>query len=235
MTRAYSAIAQNKLDRIEPLLNTLADKGTQASDYQTSLYQLGIELGDAVLAQIGNDSSGICLACTVEDADYFAKGILSHLESNGKAVAFTCLWNQRFSPFGVQDLTIAPIYREYREPSDRPIKYLIVAKTIISSGCVVRTNLLHLIEKLEPEKIFIVAPVIHSQSEERLQDEFEPETYNKFQFLYLAKDSDRTPSGEIVPGVGGLVYERLGIQDAITEKRYIPDIVKTRRSKIANV
>ncbi len=39
------------------------------------------------------------LACTVEDADFLAKGILDCLENQLESVAFACFWNQRFSPF----------------------------------------------------------------------------------------------------------------------------------------
>lgn len=132
------------------------------------------------------------------------------------------------------NLAVAPVIREYQEPPQGKVQYLIVAKSIISSGCVVRSNLLHLIGKIDPEVIFIAAPVIYSEAEALLQQEFEPAVYAKFRFVYFAKDDDRTPAGEVVPGVGGMVYERLGIGEQISENRYIPEIVKTRRARFVN-
>jgi hypothetical protein len=41
---------------------------------------------------------------------------------------------------------VAPILRKYQEPSDKKVKYLIVLKSIISGACVVRTNLVNLIQ-----------------------------------------------------------------------------------------
>lgn len=235
MTRSYSNFARKRLERVEPLLNRLADKSTDAVVYQESMFQLGVELGQAILSEVANNHTSAYLACTAEDADFLAKGILTQLETNLETVAFACLWNQRFSPFDVPDLTVAPIVKEYREPINQSVDYLVVAKSIISSGCVVRTNLVHLIESVSPEVIFITAPVIHNQSEQKLKNEFEPAVYSKFRFIYFAQDSDRTPTGEVIPGIGGYVYERLGIQEQVSENRYIPALVKTRRAKLANV
>ena len=235
MTRTYSKDAISQLGQIQTLLDRLVDKATLPPAYQETMFRLGLALGESILAQIDDQSASACLACTVEDADFLAKGILSQLEAQLAKVAFTCLWNQRFSPFDIPDLTVAPIIREYQEPIGQPVKYLIVAKSIISSGCVVRTNLIHLIEKIEPEIIFIVAPVIHNQSAQKLRDEFEPAIYSKFRFVYFAQDSDRTPTGEVIPGIGGYVYERLGFQEPDSQMRYVPEIVKTRRSKFIAV
>lgn len=235
MTRSYSNFARKRLKKVKPLLDRLADKSTDTLVYQEAMFQLGVELGQAILAEVAGSQTSAYLACTAEDADFLAKGILTQLETNLETVAFACLWNQRFSPFDVPDLTVAPIIKEYREPINQSVDYLVVAKSIISSGCVVRTNLIHLIESVSPEVIFIAAPVIHSQSEQKLKNEFEPAVYNKFRFIYFAQDSDRTPAGEVIPGIGGYVYERLGIQKQISENRYIPTLVKTRRAKLANV
>ncbi len=110
----------------------------------------------------------------------------------------------------IEDLKVAPILKKYQEPSEKKVNYLVVVKSIISGACVVKTNLVNLIQKIEPEKIFIVAPVIYHNAEEKLKSEFESEIYDKFQFFYFAKDDERTPSGEVIPGIGGIVYDRLG-------------------------
>jgi len=44
--------------------------------------KIGINLGNFMLSQINDESSNIYLACTVRDADFLAKGILSRLETH---------------------------------------------------------------------------------------------------------------------------------------------------------
>jgi hypothetical protein len=39
----------------------------------------------------------------------------------------------------------------------------------------------------------------------------------------------------VIPGIGGMVYDRLGFQGQEEKKRYIPEIVKSRRSKLIKV
>jgi hypothetical protein len=171
----------------------------------------------------------------VEDAVFLAKGILERLETRLKSVTFACFWNQRLSPFDVEDLQTAPILRKYQEPTAAKINSLIVVKSIISGACVVRTNLVELIQTIEPETIFVVAPVIHTQSEEKLKQEFDSKIYEKFQFLYFAQDGEQAPDGEIIPSIGGMVYDRLGFQDQDEKNRYTPKIVKSRRNKLITV
>jgi hypothetical protein len=231
MTRIYSAFAN---PNIRSLLNQLIDRSTVPALYQQTMIQLGVNLGDIILDQM-DDSASVYLASTVEDADFLSRGILERLEAKLESIAFACFWNQRFSPFEVEDLQIAPILRKYQEPSDKKVNYLVVVKSIISSACVVKTNLIDLIQRVEPDKIFIVAPVIHSQSEEKLKQEFNFEIYNKFQFIYFAEDDEYSSEGEIIPGIGGMVYERLGFQDQDEKNRYTPRIVKSRRAKLVTI
>jgi hypothetical protein len=232
MTRTYSELAN---EAIQVLLDTLADRNSAPELYKATMTKLGMALGDAILSQISNEQCNVYLACTVEDADFLARGMLIRLEEQLKSVAFACFWNQRFSPFEVEDIQIAPILRKYQEPVNQSVNYLIVIKSIISGACVVRTNLAHLIQKIEPEKIFIVAPVMYVQAEEKLRSSFEKEIYDKFHFFYFAKDDKRTREGEVIPGIGGNVYLRLGFDGQDAKNQYIPEIVKDRRSKLTKV
>jgi hypothetical protein len=232
MTRTYSALVNPD---IKILLNKLIDKATVPELYQATMTEIGSHFGDVLLSNINDRSASVYLASTVEDADYLAKGILDQLETQLKSISFACFWNQRLSPFNIEDLQISPILRKYQEPSSKNVNYLVVVKSIISGACVVKTNLLELIQKIEPEKIFIVAPVIHTQSESKLRQEFAPNIYNKFQFVYFAQDDERTPDGEILPGIGGMVYDRLGFKDQDTKNRYTPQLVKSRRVKLVKV
>ncbi len=227
MTRKYSDLCKGN---VRSLLETLTDKNIEPKKYQETMTQIGMSLGDCVLEKIDDYQSDVYIASTVEDADFLAKGMLNRLENRLTKLAFACFWNQSFSPFEVEDLKVAPILRKYQEPSDKQVKYLIVLKSIISGACVVRTNLLSLIQKIEPEKIFIVAPVIYYNAEEKLKNEFEEDIYNKFVFFYFAKDDQRTPEGEVIPGIGGNVYLRLGFEGQDNKNEYIPEVVKKRRA-----
>ncbi len=119
------------------------------------------------------------------------------------------LQHHQLTPFDVDDLQSAPIIKKYQEPSGRIVNYLIIVKSIISGACVLKTNLNHMIWKIEPEQIFIVAPVMYYQAEQKLKNEFNKPIYDKFQFFYFAKDDQRTPEGEVLPGIGGMIYNRL--------------------------
>ncbi len=227
MTRKYSSLINN---HIRSLLDTLADKSIEAQQYQETMTKLGISLGDALLTKIDKEKS-VYLASTVEDADFLARGVLNQLENHLDSVAFACFWNQRFSPFEIEDLAIAPILKKYQEKTLNDVNYLIVIKSIISGACVVKTNLINLIQTITPEKIIIVAPVMYHTAQEKLKREFDNDIYEKFQFIYFAEDDERTQEGEVIPGIGGMVYERLGFQGQDDKNRYIPEIVKQRRSQ----
>jgi hypothetical protein len=228
MTRLYSDICNKDVTR---LLETLANKNVKPDEYKETMTKIGINFGNFLLSKINDKSSDIYLACTVEDADFLAKGILSKLENHEYKIGFACFWNQRFSPFEIEGLKVAPILRKYQEPAHDKVQYLIVIKSIISGACVVRTNLVNLIQKIEPEKIFIFAPVIYQNAEQKLKDEFDENIYSKFEFFYFAKDDERTQEGEVVPGIGGNIYLRLGFKGQDHKNEYIPEIVKIRRSQ----
>lgn len=227
MTRVYSHFCNND---IHIWLEILADKSIEPLLYKKTMTQLGNSLGECILAQIDNKDSNVYLASTVEDADFLAKGILTSLENSLSKLAFACFWNQPFSPFEVENLKVSPILKKYQEPIGSKVKYLIFVKSIISDISVVRTNLVNLIQTIEPENIFIAAPVIYHNAEEKLKNEFEEDIYNKFKFFYFAKDTERTPEGEVIPGIGGNVYTRLGFENQDETNQYIPEIVKQRRA-----
>lgn len=46
-------------------------------------------------------------------------------------------------------------------------------------------------------------------------------------------DDQRTPEGEVLPGIGGMIYNRLGFQGQEDKNKYVPEVVKSRRSKLA--
>jgi hypothetical protein len=229
MTRTYSSLTTQS-DQI--CLNTLIDPATSVDRYREAMFALGVSLGEAILGRLKDINCNIYLACTVEDADFLAKGILKKLEHHSASLAFACFWNQRLSPFEIEDLQIAPIIKKYQEPHHTTVNYLVVVKSIISGACVVRTNLMHLIQTIDPDSIFIAAPVIYDSAEDSLKQSFASSIYNKFEFFYFARDDERTAAGEVVPGIGGMIYDRLGFSGQDDKNSYVPEIVKSRRTKM---
>lgn len=232
MSRKYNDGLIN--NNINNLLNILINKSISSDIYKSTMRNLGESFGNIIVNKIEQNNSTVSLACTVEDADFLAKGIIDVLENNNISVTFSCFWNQRFSPFDIDELKVAPIIKKYQEPTNSEIDYLIIVKSIISGACVVKTNLTNLIEKINPTHIFVVAPVIYSGAENSLKKHFLSEIYNKFEFLYFAQDNERTQQGEVIPGIGGSVYERLGFHGQEEKNKYTPQVVKTRRANLVS-
>ena len=109
----------------------------------------------------------------------------------------------------------------------------LVVKSIISSGCVVRTNISELVYDKKPARVLIVAPVVLSGTMEQIREEFPRPIADKFEFYWFAQDNKRKENGEVIPGIGGSVYERLGVGDSETKNNYIPEIVKKRRIQLS--
>ena len=229
MTREYSSLTNINVRRS---LDLLIDRSTSTQGYEAAMFALGQELGTAILRKIQSPDAKIYLACTAEDADFLAKGILDSLEAKGFRPAIACFWNQRINPFDIADIQIAPIIKKYKEPIDKQIDFLVVVKSIISGACVVKTNLRNLIQDIEPQSILIASPVMYVGAEQRLKDEFDPAIYDKFDFLYFAQDDERKSDGEVVPGIGGMVYDRLGFDGQDDKNRHMPKIVKERMEKL---
>lgn len=210
-------------------LSLLADHSTDPTTYSQALYVLGQELGHVLSQQMGDKPNSVCVACSVEDADYLAKGVIEVLTHTSSEVSLACFWNHRQKQ---HSLSIAPIIRRYREPNVDNAQILIILKSVISGACVVKTNLTHLIQTLQPENILVVAPVIHKDAPSKLNQEFPLSITNKFRYVYLAKDTERQANGDLIPGVGGNVYQRLGFKDQEDKNRFTPDLVKSRRASL---
>jgi len=227
MTRRYSEFTSKETKH---LLDRIADRSTSPDDYKQVMLALGRNLGAVLLSKIDPQRSRVYLAATVEDADFLAQGILERLEVKVSRLSFACFWNQR-EVFDDLNLSVAPILRKYQEPTD-DIDYLIVVKSVISGACIVRTNLENLIQKIDPQEIFIVAPVIYYQAKQSLAESFDRDIVDKFQFFYFAEDDDRNEQGELIPGIGGSIYHRLGFAGQDEKNQYLPQLVKTRRDRI---
>ena len=232
MSRQFS---EDVSDVGKQYLDVLANDKTRVSDYANALYELGRELGNVLCHKIGHRDENICVACTVEDADFLAKGVIESLNVCYSQVSLACFWNQRQQlPFAQQTLSIAPIIRKYREPDVDDARILVIVKSVISGACVVKTNLTYLIQEMSPEVIFVVSPVIHSQAIGKLEREFPKAISEKFRYVYFAEDSEKLEDGNLVPGIGGSVYQRLGFKDQADKNRFTPDLVRTRREQLVS-
>ncbi len=227
--RHLSQYAQHSAG-VKLLLELLSDPDTGAEEYAHAFYQLGGALSDFIWAsQKLSPNTSITLACSSEDADWLSKGMLDNLEQHIAKINLAVFWNTRTDAFENKDYPVAPIVKTYIE-SLEDVDILIICKSIINTSCVVKTNLTYLIERINPKKIFIASPVLFEQAIPNLKNEFTAHINSKFEFFYFAEDDEVSPDGEVIPGIGGSVYQRLGLEDSRQKNKYIPGIVKVRRA-----
>lgn len=222
--RSYKTYEYEDTHIVENMLKALADKSTDAKSYQDAFFFIGRELGHVLKAELPDDyQSSTLLACASEDTDWLAKGLLDGISAPQLPIAV--FWSKRYSlSSGVE---IAPITMSYQDDMVGICKNLIIVKSIISSSCVVKTQLLRLISTIMPEKIFIVAPVMFIGAEKNLSNEFPKEISDKFLFITFAIDDEQN-GREIIPGIGGMVYDRLGLGGESRKNQYIPRLVQER-------
>ncbi|TWC18362.1 MULTISPECIES: hypothetical protein [unclassified Pseudomonas] len=218
VNRKYSALAKGEA---KAALDSLLSSTDNPQAYSATMRALGELLGGVLNQKIPAHKQCL-LASTAEDADYLSKGIYDCLKENHSTKA-AVFWNNHYSiPGG----SIAPVVHKFLEPGYEGATVLVIAKSIISGSCVVRTNLLELIEHVNPEKIYIVSPVMHISSEKALRDEFPSYIADKFEFLVFAVDSEKAEDGEITPGIGGQVYPLLGLKGQPARVSYMPNLVR---------
>ena len=91
-----------------------------------------------------------------------------------------------------------------------------------------KTNISALIDAMTLNSIFVLAPVMHKDSQTNLEKEFPTQVAELFDYFTLATDDYRDNTGEVLPGIGGSVYKRLGFSGQAGKNAYIPDIIKDR-------
>lgn len=221
--RQFNEYSRNN-PKIKRLLEILADKQTDIATYRDSFERLGVELGHALHKDIEKKSLDTSmLVCSSEDADWLAKGVLKGVGRQNMPISV--FWTTRRTlPNGVD---ITPVIKTYQDNISDSHRNLIVVKSIISSACVVKTQLLALIRSVRPKNIYILAPVMFKGAKSNLESEFPENISSKFKYIYFAED-DQKKNKEIIPGIGGMVYPRLGLGDENDKNRYFPKIVKER-------
>lgn len=226
--RRYENLQYGDEKVIRNSLDVLADKTTSVEAYRNAFETLGVELGHALAQQVSDvPAEEIMLVCASEDADWLAKGVENGL---GKGeLPMSVYWSTRNTVYQSENgekIEISPIVKAYEEPITK-CRLLVIVKSIISSSCVVKTQLTRLIDRVHPERIVIMAPVIYKDAQPNLLKEFPEEISNKFYFLQFAVDEDRQ-GNEVIPGIGGMVYPRLGLGDQDKKNQYIPQMVRMR-------
>lgn len=226
--RSFDNINTNNETSVKSSLDLLANKNTGVEEYRVAFDNLGWELGKVLAPKVTDiRPEEIMLVCASEDADWLAKGVERGL-CKGKTPV-SVFWSTRSEVYkeGDDKIEISPILKSYEEPMG-DCKFLVVVKSIISSSCVVKTQLTRLIGKLKPEKIAIVAPVMYKDGIPNLMNEFPAEVSSRFLFVTFAIDDNRTDKGEVIPGIGGMVYPRLGLGNIDMKNSYIPQFVLDR-------
>lgn len=201
--------------------------------YQEHMLQIGRHLGAGIIPKLPkNQNSAICVVCTVEDADFLARGLIEALEQDGFAerVHLVCLWNEKIRENGV---SLSPISRQYKEEFPPENSIFIVVKSIISGACVVKTNLTRAVSFSQPSRIIVASPVMLIGAEGRLEREFPPAISAKFEYVHFVTDTEKDKDGEnVLPGIGGSLYELLGLGNQHEKNKYVPSIVKERRKRL---
>lgn len=224
--RQYTNEAKNDMEILHNF-SLLIDKRSSSNVYSDALEKLGSKLAELINPKI-TSSNKIVFACSTEDADWLGKGILDNLLI--KKINIAVFWNFRTNAMDDKNLIIAPIVKTYIEDI-KSSDTLIICKSIIYTSCVVRTNLTYLINEINPNKIIIVSPVMFKCAKESLSEEFDKSISSKFEFIYFAIDDEVTPQGEVIPGIGGNIYNRLGFSNLENKNKYIPELVKHRRDE----
>jgi hypothetical protein len=214
--RAFTEAATSALKRE---LARLVQEKVSPTEYRAALLSLGRGLGMTLKTRIGPGPTAI--VTTPEDADFLTRGTIEGLALPKTYLA--CYWTTR-----VEDS--ATVHQQYVDPAmPRSIETVIIVKSIISSGCIVRTNLAEFLTQRRPKAIFIVAPVMLRGADEQLRTQFSKSIANRFTFVTCAIDS-RKQGQVVVPGVGGMVEKRLGLRGRIA-----PHLIGEWREKNSQV
>lgn len=225
--RIFVNLSSTNEKSVKRALYMIADENTSVDSYRNAFKVIGQELGKIIVDRFKEDGKTV-IACPNEDADWLVEGLMNSL--NDISVSLAVFWSDRLSVGndGERKLEISPIISSYEE-NISDCETLIIAKSIISTSCVVRTQLTRLIGDIKPKRIIIAAPVMYKDAEESLRNEFPDSISSLFEFVDFAIDDVRDEHNIVRPGIGGYITKRLGLGNNISDNNsYIPEIVKKR-------
>lgn len=224
MARKYVNLTHENRDKVQGALAQLVKQDVGSAEYRIAFSELGAELGTLITEK--NPVMGkVLLVCASEDADWLAKGVRDSLHRDtGLAV----LWTHRIVVCADPRIEVSTIDRSYIDMNGDTCDTMIIVKSIISTSCVVKSQVNYLIQRVCPKKIIIAAPVMYVDAADSLLREFPEDVSSKFSFVTFAIDDERNSEGVVLPGVGGMVYPKLGLGDANRKNYYMPEIVKER-------
>lgn len=204
-------------------LNGLLTSTHDVASYREHMTALGKNLAYSVIPCL-HTTDKILIVSTAEDADFLQQGLKLELQQNHFESRLAVFWNHHYQLSNQS--SVAPIMHRFLETGYETSNTILIVKSIISGSCVIRTNLIDILDKIKTiENIFILAPVIHKDAENALKKAFPQDVADKFKFFYLAQDDIRTESGEVIPGIGGQIYRLLGLTNQPVLTSYIPQIV----------
>lgn len=220
--RTYSNIINHKAKNH---LQGLLDSKNNPTLYREHMQELGKLLAQSLVAEL-KPSDKCLIISTAEDADFLQAGVETVLKQNRVDTKLAVFWNNHYQ-LPSKD-SVAPIVHKFIQPGFEKTDIVIIVKSVMSGSCVVRTNLIAMLQQIKNAKqVFVVSPVVHKNSEGALIKEFPVEISSKFNFVYFAKDSIKDiKSGEVVPGIGGQVYELLGLKGQPALSNYMPSTVQ---------
>lgn len=225
MNDNYQTPMSMKLES-KKLLDNLLLSNVNSELYRSSMVKLGELLGEEVVNALSNNHGNVLVISTAEDADFLQKGVSNALKKHDVVTKLAVFWNNHYQ-LGDGKGSVAPIIHKFLESGYENVQNVIIVKSVISGSCVVRTNLIELLDEVEnAEKVFVVSPVMYKDAEKSLRKEFPDEIANKFNFISFRIDGERASDGEVIPGIGGQVYQLLGVGDQPALNGYMPDVVK---------
>lgn len=208
-------------------LEGLLDSKLEPVIYRQHMINLGRFLASTFVDKL-SESNKVLLISTAEDADYLLSGVKNQLDIKRIQQRLAIFWNHHH-PLGSNGKSVAPILHRFIEDGYRDTDTVIIVKSVMSGSCVVRTNLIAMLEQVRlVDRIYIVSPVMHIDAEKNLEKEFPDEISRKFRFVYFAKDEEKSSSGEVIPGIGGQIYKLLGLGDQPVLTGYIPKLVQLK-------
>jgi hypothetical protein len=226
MTRTHSSwVSADTKQHLDALLE--AARAQAVHDYRNSMRALGADLAHELQRHLPSNGT-ILFVVTVEDADFLCRGVLDALQLGARAV-LSCYWNERD-----RDRNTAPVVSRYEEPIGSNLSAIVVMKSVVSGACVVRTNLMEAMDRVRQSvPVFVVAPVMHTDAEQKLREEFSEAVSKRMHIITCAVDSEK--DGDLIrPGVGGSVYELLGFTDGRAKNRHRPSLVAERTKVVVS-